>query len=442
MTSRLQQLEREKARQNEVLYNAEFKLQQMERKVARGLGVRSLDEKIHLTKRIDELKEEESAAKDRKKVLDQKFKALQNELKEWEKKMKQNDTSKISLSSTIKEIELEITSCEQSLAKTEIEKEDNMVKFDLVRLEVRRLRDILNTLAMEVYRLEDVSQHISDSRRVKREELCVEMDIKVAQARIAEEERHNCAIEAGQRTLVAEKMKAKYEMITKAHNTGENGEEENSQLHNLIAAAQKRADLQQEGDRLDKEIRTKHNEIKSMEKTLKHLKQRNTNFRQSFTKIDKSSEEYQVLQSLESKLEEAERSLFQVKSNTHKKSRDHRQSSRKLKELRDVQAKLKEEIVQLNEKKGKVEVELESLKREEQNICNELREKSLLHKKRFYPHVPTKEAKWSIQELFFLRNVKEKHFGHILEMLKGICQDFPDTKIDIVSSLTNEGINL
>ena len=64
--------------------------------------------------------------------------------------------------------------------------------------------------------------------------MALETTIIAQRTLVADKMKAKYDIEAGQRTLVADKMKAKYEMITKAHNTSEDGEEENSQLYNLI----------------------------------------------------------------------------------------------------------------------------------------------------------------------------------------------------------------
>ena len=50
MEGQLTQLDKESARQQELLYNAEFEIQQIERKIARGLGERSDEEKNALKK--------------------------------------------------------------------------------------------------------------------------------------------------------------------------------------------------------------------------------------------------------------------------------------------------------------------------------------------------------------------------------------------------------
>lgn len=56
-------------RQQELIYNAEFQIQQMERKVARGLGERSDEEKNKLNAEIAHHEAELEGARDKKKML-------------------------------------------------------------------------------------------------------------------------------------------------------------------------------------------------------------------------------------------------------------------------------------------------------------------------------------------------------------------------------------
>merc|ERR1711907_651873 len=57
MKGRIAALDRESQKQNQLLYNVDFQLQQLERKVARAAGERSLEEKEILEKKIKELQQ-------------------------------------------------------------------------------------------------------------------------------------------------------------------------------------------------------------------------------------------------------------------------------------------------------------------------------------------------------------------------------------------------
>lgn len=80
MDVHLNTLDKETARQQELLYNAEFQIQQSERKVARAMGVRSDAEKRELKKQIDELEKLLASSKEHKKLLVTQARKLHNEL--------------------------------------------------------------------------------------------------------------------------------------------------------------------------------------------------------------------------------------------------------------------------------------------------------------------------------------------------------------------------
>lgn len=55
LQTKVHALDQEQTRQQELIYSAEFQIQQMERKVARGMGERTDEEKSQLTSKIREL---------------------------------------------------------------------------------------------------------------------------------------------------------------------------------------------------------------------------------------------------------------------------------------------------------------------------------------------------------------------------------------------------
>merc|ERR1712070_648503 len=55
LKSRISQLDKDSQKQNQLLYNVDFQLQQLERKVARAGGERSMEEKEILEKKIKAL---------------------------------------------------------------------------------------------------------------------------------------------------------------------------------------------------------------------------------------------------------------------------------------------------------------------------------------------------------------------------------------------------
>lgn len=349
----------QQTKQHELLYNAEFQLQQMERKVARGLGERSDEEKKLLLQKIEDLEQESNVHKKRKAILGLQGKKLHQELQKWRKKKAQSEEDQKSSHELIVDVELEITACEQNLKQLIAKKEEEMVSHDLVSLEVRRLRDILRSKVEEVIALETQKESLISEMSSKKAEIQVHKDVKVAQLRAIEDERHNSAVELGKRKVTAEKTKLKYDSLSKTKKD-ESDEEENSPVYHLILAAQKRAELQREGDMLDNEIRKKEVDLKAMNKTLSHLRKRNTEFRSSFSNVDKRGQAFLEVEAIEDDLKRSEKTLLEAKKELISLQRNYTANSRRMQKNKSELSICEEDHVALDEKKCRVKKEVEA----------------------------------------------------------------------------------
>ena len=75
-------------------------------------------------------------------------------------------------------------------------------------------------------------------------------EVQRAQLKLAEEERHKIAMDLKDRLQAIDKLKAKYDVLAgRMRGSSEDGEER-SQAYFIIQAAQKREELQREGDEL------------------------------------------------------------------------------------------------------------------------------------------------------------------------------------------------
>jgi len=84
-----------------------------------------------------------------------------------------------------------------------------MVQNDIMRLDVKRLRDALNGKADQVFNLENRKQQLNLSMEERKREIAVHAEVRAAQLRAAEEEKHKNSVELGQRRSAVEKLKSK-----------------------------------------------------------------------------------------------------------------------------------------------------------------------------------------------------------------------------------------
>jgi len=171
-------LDSQATRQQELLYNAEFQIQQMERKVARGLGERSDEEKKVLMDQIAKLEVEAAHAKEKRKMLTGQRRKLSLELgvavRQFESLVKQSKE----LDHRIIQMELENGTTDQKVRHSARVMEDLMVQNDLMRLELKRLRDALTVKKDELFSLENQKQQLAMSMEERKHEIAVHRWVK------------------------------------------------------------------------------------------------------------------------------------------------------------------------------------------------------------------------------------------------------------------------
>lgn len=213
-------------------------------------------------------------------------------------------------------------------------------------------------------------------------------DLQRATLRAAEEERHRVQLELGDRRQAVEKLRAKYETLAKGFAGAGGGEEGgdrtgsgSSQAYFIIAAAQKREELQREGDELDQEIRRCEREIRALESTLRHLNARNVDFRVSFQRADPASKDADALRSLEARAKAAQDGLFRRKKELQRAQTDHEEDLARLEGAKARAARLDEENAQLESVRAQAEAQLDAQRAELSRAEKRLASERALHRK-------------------------------------------------------------
>ena len=279
LNHKIHTLDQESLRQQELVYNAEFQIQQMERKVARAGGERSDEEKIALNARIKVVTAQMEETKEQTRMLKMQCKKVIDELAVSRRTLIDIKAARLKGEARIAELQLVNDAAVKTLREHNKEKEEFMVRHDVLKLEVKHLRDQLHGHADEVFGLANRKFQLQQSMEERKHEIQVHRDVQRAAHKASQEERHRVSMESRSRQTKVKTLKSKYESLVAAARPSDGGGEEKSQAYFIIQAAQKREELQREGDELDGKIRRAEREMKALENTLKHLNDRNTRFR-------------------------------------------------------------------------------------------------------------------------------------------------------------------
>ncbi|GIL44733.1 hypothetical protein Vafri_2248 [Volvox africanus] len=305
LAARIHTLDEQVVRQQELLYNVEFQLQQMERKVARAGGVRSEEETRALNARIEKLTSILDGVCQEHSMLMEQVKRAEEDLLAARRTNGALRADKAKLDETISTLKLENDMVARQVKAAVEAREKALVDHDVLALEVKRLRDILAAHADEVFSLENRKAQLALSMEERKQEVEVHRDGLRAELRLLREDVHRITLELKERLLRCEKLQAKFEIMSaKNRGAAEEDGEERTQAYFVIKAAQEREALQREGDDLDARIRVAEKEVAALEATLAQLMACNTNFSQSYKKVS-SKEAFEERSVLREKLDKA-----------------------------------------------------------------------------------------------------------------------------------------
>lgn len=135
----------------------------MERKVARAKGERTFQEKNDLQADIDKATAANEKVKDKHKILNEGVKKSDEDLRSIEARLSEKKTIEKKLTSMIEELTLENDMTSQDLNKISKKKEEVLVQHDIMKLEIKKIRETLTSTTNNVYSLENKKNQLEMS---------------------------------------------------------------------------------------------------------------------------------------------------------------------------------------------------------------------------------------------------------------------------------------
>eukprot|EP00932_Pfiesteria_piscicida_P016804 SRR837773.3712.p1 GENE.SRR837773.3712~~SRR837773.3712.p1 ORF type:complete len:704 (-),score=395.80 SRR837773.3712:40-1968(-) len=329
----ISRLDAERQRQQELLYAVDFQSQLMQRRVARVSGERTVEERDEFNRKVEQLDKQLEEHKNLHKMLSEQIKRQDAEVKNSTRHLASIRKENEGMKGIMDELELQNTITNRAVAGVVKEKEEALMQHDILRLEVKRLRQNLNSKSENLFSLENRKQQLRISMEEREKEIEVHTEVLRAQLRAAEEEKHKAAIELAERKQKIYNLKSKYEKeVSKVKK--EEGEEQLSQAQYMLKAAQDKEALQRQGDDLDDKIRRAEREIRSLENTLGHLVTRNQKYKENFQQANTQNQtELEEKHMLEEQARAANEVLFKKKKVLAQLEREEQQDVRQYEEL-------------------------------------------------------------------------------------------------------------
>ena len=387
-----------------------------------------------MTAQIEKCKEELKEAKDQQKFLVNQTRKVNNEYTRARRREEEAERDKVKLRERINTVEMESNAVELDLKQYTEEEQEAMVSNDVMRLEIKRLRDQLSERADKVFTLENRKQQLKLSMAERKKEIAVHSDVQAVQLRLAEEEVHKVKMEVNGRKAQINMLAAKYEKVVKSSSVrSEEGGEPKSQAYYMIQAAQKREELQRQGDELDQEIRRREREMRALEATLRHVNVRNTKYRTSFQKANMKSGEAEDMKQLEEQAKLAADALFRRKKELQRLATDFEEDDRRLRQVEGQCTRLEERNGHLAEAKQQMEVELAAQDEALQKHDERLARLSALHR--------GDGEEETVQEKHFRAEGLRDATKSVLRTLGDLAKAYPELKDVLNATLQDHGLH-
>lgn len=331
LAAKVNQLDGESFTQQGVLYNIEFSVQQMEKRVNRAKGERTEEERKELHDKINLLQTTLDELEQQHKILDQQVKRVREELRRAKLDMEKLETAKTRASERIMNINLQVGHSEQEIKKLEQQREDELVQIGTIELQLSRLKKRLQQKSEKLVDLEQRKAQLAADVMERETEISVHQSMLKMEAKLAEEERRALQSELQERQRSLKAIRNRHEVVVGKLDPSQ---ARLSQAQLVVTAAKEREDLQYRGDSLDTRIKRMEKEIMKLEKTISVIKASNSNYKQKFSKVSEEDEAVRTKKVLQAKFRELKTLMSKksYESNDYESTRDNKRAE--LEELR------------------------------------------------------------------------------------------------------------
>lgn len=359
LQARIQEFDRETQKQMELLYNSNFQIQQMERKISRIEGDGTEEEKVELQAQIEQLSQLLEGKLVTEKMLAQQLHRLELDLRQTKRRKETLEQQKTDLDTKLTELNLDQDSLDKSTAKARSQKESVLVQINMLRLQVEKLTLQVDTKCDELISLENRRQQLQLSMQERVAEIDAHLAALRTQLKTEEEARHSAVIEVQDRRKREAVLAKKYETIMRMYQV--DGEEV-SQSYHVIRFAQEREEVNRRGDELEEQVKTAIRELRALERAMEKLNGQNHNFRSNFTALGDGDHDIERKKTLEEQKRVAQQRLNARKAEAHAAA-EEKQAMEQTYQQRNQQIEaLKSELARLEPSVQKLTAENNELK--------------------------------------------------------------------------------
>eukprot|EP00049_Salpingoeca_infusionum_P006175 m.102360 g.102360 ORF g.102360 m.102360 type:complete len:1027 (-) comp13219_c1_seq8:3404-6484(-) len=431
--SRITHLGDEVEQQEKVIYQQDFQLVKLERRLATLEGKQSKEEKAEFDKQITELKEQLEAQRKTSKLLTEQIRAVEDTMRVQRRRLDKDAGIKAQLTERLQRLELNNTGVASELKKLNAQLQEQLVEENMLKLEIRRVRQGLNDKADKVYTLEQRKQQLHDTMKQRLGEISIHKELLERKLREAELDKANIQKELTERRTRIAQLRKRYEIIVMTMDATEDGEVK-TQAYYVVKHAQEREELQRQGDALDAKIRKGEKEIRALENTLHLMNGRNTKLKASLRQVTTTSREAEAKEALSTK--------YRTLMDTYKhKRRERREFEEELSVLEDAYAAVEAEERGIAGRVQQLQADAADVDRDLDRQEAKLQRATTMSRQLWEEHrAKVKGDDESLHEKDFRWRQLRETIGRVLRDVDAVVRDNPDIAIQLQMMYDRAGI--
>ncbi|XP_030608357.1 coiled-coil domain-containing protein 39 [Archocentrus centrarchus] len=422
----LRKLEKEMFKQQMTISEKGYEITLLDRKLSRMQGNVNQEEKKMLDTKLAELTEDLEEKKKKAKKLSNALKEAEDDSRSLSKEIEKSEAHKRDLASKVQELMLVRNTSEKELKALKLRKEEDKVEHLILKIKVKRVRDLLYSKADNMLSLEKRMLHLQEAMKEREDEIKVYKKMLSQHLKISEQERQKLSLELSEKLSKIDKMKKCFETVSLSLAAPE-GEEEKSQAYYIIKAAQEEEELKRKGDGLVAKIRKVELENTALENTIHLFNDSNSAFRKSMNKVNESSPEYQEKLKLEGQLNAGEEMLIYKKRQAQEIQQDIQDLNNTLESLLQEEQVEKDKIKNKQFLISKLNKEVAS---QQEKVDRASKQCSKLTRN-------VRSAKGTKGETFEEKDIKLKELKEFIKNVDRILNEGTEGKPDLTSVLEN-----
>ncbi|OHS98925.1 Coiled-coil domain-containing protein 39 [Tritrichomonas foetus] len=297
---RIKDIDGEIQKQLELLYNSNFQIAQMERKISMMQGHTTQDEKAIFEQQISELEKIYASKNELERVLNLQLHRLDLDMRSAKRQKENLEKTQIDLSIKLNEIQIDQESLDKSVNNVHRQKEDKLVQLNILRLQIEKLAVQVEEKSDEVISLENRREQLKLSMQQRANELQEHLSGLKVQLKLEQEAKHVAIVELAERKKREATMANKFQILMGVYNATEEGTIEDIQANFVMKSAREREEITKRGDELEGQVKDAIKELRMLENQMEKLNVQTVDFKKGFQTED--PEQMEKLRCLEEQL--------------------------------------------------------------------------------------------------------------------------------------------